>query len=122
GGLRATTASIVYVRSGKLRALPVPSATRAAALPDVPALADFLPTYEASIFVGIVAPRGTPADIVGTLSREINLALADEKMTLRIAELGDTPLALSRSDFERLIAEETEKWGNVIRTAKLRAE
>jgi len=109
-------------RSGKLRALAVTTATRAAALPDVPALAEFLPTYEASIFVGIVAPRGTPADIVGTLSREINLALADEKMTLRIAELGDTPLALSSSDFERLIAAETEKWGNVIRSAKLRAE
>ena len=117
-----TASSIEYVRSGKLRALAVTTATRAAALPDVPALAEFLPTYEASIFVGIVAPRGTPADIVGTLSREINLALADEKMTLRIAELGDTPLALSSSDFERLIAAETEKWGNVIRSAKLRAE
>jgi len=81
-----------------------------------------VPGYEASIFVGIVAPRGTPADIVGTLNREINLAFADEKMTRRIAELGDTPLMLSSSDFERLIAEETEKWGNVIRSAKLRAE
>ena len=117
-----TASSIEYIRSGKLRALAVTTATRAAALPDVPALAEFLPTYEASIFVGIVAPRGTPADIVGTLNREINLAFADEKMTRRIAELGDTPLALSSSDFERLIAEETEKWGNVIRSAKLRAE
>jgi tripartite-type tricarboxylate transporter receptor subunit TctC len=114
--------SIEYIRSGKLRALAVTTATRAAALPEVPALAEFLPTYEASIFVGIVAPRGTPADIVATLSRNINLALGDEKMLRRIAELGDTPLALSSSDFERLIAEETEKWGNVIRSAKLRAE
>ena len=117
-----TASSIEYVRSGKLRALAVTTASRAAALPDVPALAEFLPTYEASIFVGVVAPRGTRADIIGTLNREINLALADEKMTRRIAELGDTQLALSSSDFERLIAEETEKWGNVIRSAKLRAE
>jgi tripartite-type tricarboxylate transporter receptor subunit TctC len=117
-----TASSIEYIRSGKLRALAVTTASRAAALPDVPALAEFLPTYEASIFVGIVAPRGTPADIVATLSRDINLALGDEKVLRRIAELGDTPLALSSSDFERLIAEETEKWGNVIRSAKLRAE
>ena len=117
-----TASSLEYARSGKLRALAVTTATRAAALPDVPALAEFLPTYEASIFVGIVAPRGTPADIIDTLSREINLALDDEKMIRRIAELGDTPLALSSSEFERLIAEETEKWGNVIRSAKLRAE
>src|SRR5213080_1000121 len=117
-----TASSIEYIRSGRLRALAVTTATRAAALPEVPALAEFLPTYEASIFVGIVAPRGTPADIVATLSRDINLALGDEKMLRRIAELGDTPLSLSSSNFERLIAEETEKWGNVIRSAKLRAE
>jgi tripartite-type tricarboxylate transporter receptor subunit TctC len=117
-----TASSIEYIRSGKLRVLAVTTASRVTALPEIPALAEFLPTYEASIFVGIVAPGGTPADIVATLSREINAALADEKMLRRIAELSDTPLALSSSEFERLIADETEKWGSVIRSAKLRAE
>jgi tripartite-type tricarboxylate transporter receptor subunit TctC len=117
-----TASSIEYIRSGKLRVLAVTTASRVTALPEIPALAEFLPTYEASIFVGIVAPRGTPADIVATLSREINAALADEKMLRRIAELSDTRLALSSSEFERLIADETEKWGSVIRSAKLRAE
>jgi tripartite-type tricarboxylate transporter receptor subunit TctC len=117
-----TASSIEYIRSGKLRVLAVTTASRVTALPEIPPLAEFLPTYEASIFVGIVAPGGTPADIVATLSREINAALADEKMLRRIAELSDTPLALSSSEFERLIADETEKWGSVIRSAKLRAE
>lgn len=117
-----TASSIEYIRSGKLRVLAVTTASRVTALPEIPPLAEFLPTYEASIFVGIVAPGGTPADIVATLSREINAALADEKMLRRIAELSDTPLALSSSEFERLIADETKKWGSVIRSAKLRAE
>jgi tripartite-type tricarboxylate transporter receptor subunit TctC len=92
-----TASSIEYIRSGKLRPLAVTTATRAAALPDIPALAEFLPTYEASIYVGIAAPRNTPAEIISELNHEINLALADSKMTLRIAELGDTPLSLSIS-------------------------
>jgi tripartite-type tricarboxylate transporter receptor subunit TctC len=95
---------------------------RLAALPNVPALAEFLPTYAASIFVGIVAPRDTPADIVGKLNEEINLALADAKIARRIAELGDTPLSLSSSEFAKLIGEETDKWAKVIRTAHVKAE
>jgi tripartite-type tricarboxylate transporter receptor subunit TctC len=117
-----TASSIEYIRAGKLRALAVTTATRLAALPDVPALAEFLPTYAASIFVGIVAPRDTPADIVGKLNEEINRALADPNITRRIAELGDTPLPLSSSEFAKLIAEETEKWAKVIRTAHVKAE
>ena len=117
-----TASSIEYVRSGKLRALAVTTATRAAALPDVPALAEFLPTYEASIFVGIVAPRGTPADIIGTLNQNINLALNDPKMKQRIAELADTPLALSVADFAKLIADDTEKWAKVIRASNIKPQ
>ena len=98
------------------------TATRAAALPDVPAIAEFLPTYEASIYVGIVAPRNTPADIVGKLNQEINLALTDPKMKLKIAELADTPLSLSAADFAKLIADETEKWGKVVRAANIKPQ
>jgi tripartite-type tricarboxylate transporter receptor subunit TctC len=85
-------------------------------------LAEFLPGYDASIYVGIVAPRATPAEIISKLNQEINLALADSKITRRIAELGDTPLSLSSSEFAKLIADETEKWGKVIRAANVKAE
>jgi tripartite-type tricarboxylate transporter receptor subunit TctC len=117
-----SASSIGHIRSGKLRPLAVTTATRVAVLPDVPALAEFLPGYEASIYVGIAAPRDTPADIVGRLNQEINLALADAKMTLRIAEFGDTPLPLSASAFATLMADESQKWGKVIRAAGIRAE
>ena len=117
-----TASSIEYIRAGKLRPLAVTTATRLAVLPDIPAFAEFLPTYEASIFVGIVAPRDTPAQIISKLNQEINLALADAKMTRRIAELGDTPLSLSSSEFAKLINDETEKWGQVIRAAHVKAE
>jgi tripartite-type tricarboxylate transporter receptor subunit TctC len=102
--------------------LAVTVATRIAVLPGIPALAEFLPTYEASIFVGIVAPSNTPTEIISKLNEEINLAHADSKTTRRIAELGDSPLSLSSSEFTKLITEETEKWGRVIRAAHVRAE
>jgi len=117
-----SASTIEYVRAGRVRALAVTSATRAAALPEVPAMAQFLPTYEASVFVGIVAPHNTPAEIVGRLNQEINLALADPRIRQRIAELADTPLSLSVADFARLIADETEKWGKVIRSAGIRPD
>jgi tripartite-type tricarboxylate transporter receptor subunit TctC len=118
-----TSASTIgYVRAGQLRALAVTTATRTAALPDVPTLAEFLPGYEASIFVGITAPRSTPGEIIDRLAREINLAMSDSRMTLRIADLGDTPLALSSSEFAKLIADEGEKWAKVIRAANIRAQ
>jgi tripartite-type tricarboxylate transporter receptor subunit TctC len=117
-----SAATIEYVRTGRLRALAVTTATRAAALPDVPAMAEFLPSYEASIYVGIVAPRNTPADIVGRLNQDINRALVDPKLQQRIAALGDTPLSLSVADFGKLIADETEKWSKVIRAANIKAE
>ncbi|MFZ0525020.1 MAG: tripartite tricarboxylate transporter substrate binding protein [Xanthobacteraceae bacterium] len=114
--------AIQYVRAGKLRALAVTGATRAPALPDVPALAEFLPGYEASIYVGIAAPRGTPAAIVGALHQAINQALADAKMTQRIADLGDAPLVTTTAQFATLVADETEKWRKVIRAANIKAE
>jgi tripartite-type tricarboxylate transporter receptor subunit TctC len=114
--------SIQYVRAGKLRALAVTSATRAPVLPDVPALAEFLPGYDASIYVGLAAPAGTSADVVATLSHGVALALGDPKVTQRIADFGDTPLPLSSADFTKLVADETEKWRKVIKAANIKAE
>ena len=117
-----SASTIEYARTGKLRALAVTTATRAAALPDVPAMAEFLPSYEASIFVGIVAPRGAPGNVIGRLNEDINLALTDSKIKQRIAEFADAPLSLSAAGFAQLIADETEKWGKVIRTAHIKPE
>ena len=116
------TSSIEYVRTGKLRALAVSSATRSEALPDIPPLADFLPGYEASGWFGIGAPRNTPAEIVERLNKEINAGLADPKIKARYAELGATALAGSPADFGKFIADETEKWAKVIRAANIKAE
>jgi tripartite-type tricarboxylate transporter receptor subunit TctC len=114
--------TIENVRAGKLRALAVTSRARAAVLPDVPAMAEFVPGYEASIYVGIAAPRGTPDEIIERLNRTINLAFADARMTRRIVELGDAPLSLSTSDFAKLVVAETEKWRKVIAAGNIRAE
>ena len=114
--------TIQSVRAAKLRALAVTSAKRAAVLPDVPAMAEYLPGYEASIYVGIAAPRDTPSDIVEQLNKTINLAFADAMIMRRIADLGDTPLSLSSSEFAKLVADETEKWRKVIAAGNVRAE
>jgi tripartite-type tricarboxylate transporter receptor subunit TctC len=100
----------------------VTTAARVPVLPEIPALAEFLPSYDASIYVGIVAPRSTPTEIISKLNQEINLALANARITRRIAELGDTPLSLSNSEFGKLMADETEKWGKVIRAANIKPE
>jgi tripartite-type tricarboxylate transporter receptor subunit TctC len=117
-----TASSIEHIKAEKLRALAVTTAARVPVLPEIPALAEFLPSYDASIYVGIVVPRSTPTEIISKLNQEINLALADARITRRIAELGDTPLSLSSSEFGRLIGDETEKWSKVIRTANIKAE
>jgi tripartite-type tricarboxylate transporter receptor subunit TctC len=114
--------SIEYVRAGKLRALAVTSATRAPVLPDVPAVAEVLPGYEASIYVGISAPRGTPAEVVTTLNQAINQGIADDRVKKRIADLGDMLLATSPAEFAKLVADESAKWGKVIRVANIQAE
>jgi tripartite-type tricarboxylate transporter receptor subunit TctC len=114
--------SIEYIRTGKLRALGVTTATRTEALPDVPAVGEFLPGFEAGDWLGIGAPRNTPAEIVDHLNREIAAALADPKIKARFAELGGTTLALTQAGFGKLIADETEKWAKVIRAANIRPE
>jgi tripartite-type tricarboxylate transporter receptor subunit TctC len=115
-------ASIEYTRVGRLRALAVTTAKRAEALPDLPTIGEFVPGYEASNWYGIGAPRNTPTEIVDKLNREINGALADPKLKARLADLGGTVLALSPTEFCKLIAEETEKWGKVIRAANIKPE
>ena len=108
-------ASIEHIRTGRLRALAVTTATRLDALPDIPTVADFVPGYEASAVHGIGAPKNTPTEIVDRLNKEINAALADPKMVARLADLGLTVLPGSPADFGKLIAEETEKWGKVVK-------
>jgi tripartite-type tricarboxylate transporter receptor subunit TctC len=119
-GTMAST--LIHVRSGRLRALAVTSAQRATLLPDVPAMAETVPGYEASIFVGVTAPRATSPDIIRTLNEAITLGLAGPRLSQRIAEWGDTPLPLSPQAFGKLIVEETEKWRKVVKTAGIRAE
>jgi tripartite-type tricarboxylate transporter receptor subunit TctC len=118
-----TSAAVIgYVRAGKVRALGVTSAKRLPALPDIPAIGEFVPGYEATIYVGIAAPHDTPTVIVNALNHEINLSLADPKMAAKIAELGDAPLSLSTAEFQKLVVDETEKWAAVIKSAGVRAE
>jgi tripartite-type tricarboxylate transporter receptor subunit TctC len=114
--------SIEHIRAGRLRALAVTAATRSEALPDVPTVDEFVPGYEASGWSGLGAPKATPAGIVEKLNTEINAALADPKIKARLADLGGTPLVGSPADFGKLIAEDTEKWGKVIRAANIKPE
>jgi tripartite-type tricarboxylate transporter receptor subunit TctC len=118
----AIPGSIEIIRAGKLRALGVTTGTRSDMLPDVPTLGEFLPGYEASFWVGLGAPKNTPVEIIHKLNTEINATLADVSLKTRLGSLGATVLAGSPPDFGKLIAAETEKWGNVIRTANLKAE
>jgi tripartite-type tricarboxylate transporter receptor subunit TctC len=114
--------SIEHVRAGKLRALAVTTATRSQSLPDVPTVNEFVPGYEASTWFGVGAPKATPAEIVQKLNKEINASLDDPKLQARLADLGSTPLVGSPADFGKLITEETEKWGKVIRAANIKPE
>jgi tripartite-type tricarboxylate transporter receptor subunit TctC len=114
--------TIEHIRAGKLRPLAVTTATRLEVLPTIPTVGEFLPGYEASGWQGIGAPRNTPIEIVDKLNREINAALADAKIGDRIASLGSTALRGSPTEFGKLIADETEKWGKVIRVANIKPE
>jgi tripartite-type tricarboxylate transporter receptor subunit TctC len=116
------TVAIEHIRSGKVRALAVTSATRSDALPDIPTVGEFVPGYEASAWFGVGAPKNTPAEIVDKLNQEINADLADPKMKARLAEWGATALPGSPADFGKLIAEETEKWRKVIRAANIKPD
>jgi tripartite-type tricarboxylate transporter receptor subunit TctC len=108
-------ASIEYVRAGKLRPLAVTSARRSELLPDLPTVGDFVPGYETSALQGVGASRNTPAEIINKLNKEINAGLADPKIKTRVADMGGTVLAGSPADFDKLIADETEKWGKVVK-------
>ena len=113
--------SIGYIKSGMLAALAVTTTARSPALPGIPTAAASVPGYEASVWYGIVAPHNTPANIVNQLNHEINAGLADPKINGRLVDLGGTVLALSPAEFGKLIADETEKWGRVIREARIKA-
>jgi tripartite-type tricarboxylate transporter receptor subunit TctC len=114
--------SIGYIRAGKLRALAITTATRSEALPDIPTIGEFVPGYEASSIFGIGAPKNTPAEIVDRLNKEINAALVDPKFKAQPANLDGTVLGGSPADFGKLLADETEKWAKVIRTAHVKPE
>jgi tripartite-type tricarboxylate transporter receptor subunit TctC len=114
--------AIAHVKAGKLRALAVTTPKRNPALPDIPAMAEFLPAYDASLFVGISVPKGTPAEIVERLNREITAGAADATFRQRIDALGDAPLSMTTAEFAKLVADETEKWARVIKAANVKAE
>lgn len=114
--------TIGYIRAGTLRALAVTTATRSTALPDIPSVGETVPGYEASSWQGVGAPQKTPAEIIDKLNREINVVLADPKMKKRLAELGGTVLAGTPAEFGKLIADETEKWARVIKSAHIKPE
>jgi tripartite-type tricarboxylate transporter receptor subunit TctC len=114
--------SIEHIKAGKLRALAVNTAMRSEVLSDIPTVSEFLPGYEGSALFGLGVPKNTPAEIIDRLNKEINAGLADPKLRARLADLGGTALPGSPADFGKLIADETEKWGKVIRAANIKAE
>jgi tripartite-type tricarboxylate transporter receptor subunit TctC len=114
--------SLEHIRTGKLRALAVTAATRSDALPDIPTVGEFVPGYESTTWYGVGVPKNTPAEVVEKLNKEINAGLADPKIKARFADLGGTPLVGSPADFGKLIADETEKWGKVIKFTGIKAD
>jgi tripartite-type tricarboxylate transporter receptor subunit TctC len=118
----AVASSIETIKAGKLRALAVTTAARWDGLPDVPAVAEFVPGYEASIWFGIGAPSKTPAEIVEKLNKEINAGLADPQVKARLATLGNTPMPMTPAEFGKLVVEETDKWAKVVKFSGARIE
>jgi tripartite-type tricarboxylate transporter receptor subunit TctC len=114
--------SIGYIRASKLLALAVTTSTRSDALPDVPTISEFVPGYEASTWNGVSVPRNTPIEIVDKLNKEINAGLADPTMKARFADLGAEPTPMTPVEFGKFVAGETQKWGNVIRSANIKPE
>jgi tripartite-type tricarboxylate transporter receptor subunit TctC len=118
----AIASSLGHIRAARLRALGVGNSMRVEALPDVPAVAEFVPGYEAGGTQGLGVPRNTPLEIIDKLNREINAGLADPRIRARIVDLGNTPLALSPAEYSKLLGEETEKWAKVVRAANIKPE
>jgi len=121
-GFDAMPSLIAQIGAGKLRALAVATATRLEALPDIPTVGESVPTFEASGWCGLGAPMNTPAEIVERLNQNVNAGLADPTIKARLADVGATALAGSPADFRRLIVEETEKWGKVVKFAGIKPE
>jgi tripartite-type tricarboxylate transporter receptor subunit TctC len=117
----STVSSIEYIKTGRLRALAVTTATRLDELSDIPTVSEFVPGYEASAWFGVGAPKNTPSQIIDKLNEAINAGLADPKIRARLADLGGTPLVGSPADFGKLIAEETEKWAKVVKFSGAKA-
>jgi tripartite-type tricarboxylate transporter receptor subunit TctC len=118
----ATAISIEYIKAGRLRALAVTSVTRSEVLPTIPTVGESLPGYEASTWWGLAAPKNTPAEIIHTLNQQVNVALGDPKMRARLADLGGLPIPMTPEGFSQFIAQETEKWGKVIRAANIKPQ
>jgi tripartite-type tricarboxylate transporter receptor subunit TctC len=114
--------SIGYIRAGNLRALAVTTTTRSQILPDVPVLSETVPGYEASFWTGIGAPKNTPAEVIEKLNTAVNVSIADANLETKLANLAGTVLAGSPADFGKLISDETEKWGKVIRVANIKLQ
>jgi tripartite-type tricarboxylate transporter receptor subunit TctC len=114
--------SISHIKAGTLRALGVTAGKRSQALPDVPTIGDTVPGYEAVVWYGIVAPKGTPPEIVDTLNKAVNDVLADPKLKARLAELGGEPMPMTPAQFGKLIADETEKWAKVVKFSGAKAD
>jgi tripartite-type tricarboxylate transporter receptor subunit TctC len=117
-----TLSSIEHLRAGKLRALAVTTATRSDVLPDIPTVGEFVPGYEASAWYGVGAPRNTPAEVIDKLNKQIDAFAADPTTKARLAGLGVDPVLMTSAEFGKFIADETEKWGKVIRAANITAE
>jgi tripartite-type tricarboxylate transporter receptor subunit TctC len=122
GTFDPVTSSINYIRTGKLRALAVTTESRSKVLPEIPTVSEFLPGYESSLWSGLGAPKGTPTEIVEKLNKEINAGLADPDLKSRLADLGGTVLAGSPADFAKLVADETDKWGKVVKFAGIKPD
>jgi tripartite-type tricarboxylate transporter receptor subunit TctC len=116
------SSSLAYIKDGKLRPLAVTTSTRSEVLPDVPPVGDSVPGYEASTWYGVGAPKNTPTEIIEKVNREINSILASPQMKAQLATLGNSPLILLPAQLGGLVADETEKWGRVIRAANIRPE
>jgi tripartite-type tricarboxylate transporter receptor subunit TctC len=114
--------SLEFIKAGKVRPLALTSATRSEVLPELPTVSEFLPGFEVGSWFGIGAPKDTPAEIVDKLNKEINAGLADPKMNARIADLSSVPLPMTPAAFGKLIADETEKWGKVVKFAGIKPE
>ena len=118
----SVASSVEYIRTGKLRGLAVSGAMRSEVLPDLPTVGEFVPGYEITAWFGVGAPQGTPAEVIDKINTEITAGLADPKMKARLADFADVPMPMTPTEFGKLIADETEKWGKVIRAANIKPE